>query len=111
LERAVHFSRDGVLEFEALEFDDVQVEAPPPISMTAPPRSVRPPSAPASAEDTWTRLRLREETRSVEKQYVTDPLTRTQGTQTEAASLLGISRRALITMIERHGIPRPRKRT
>jgi DNA-binding NtrC family response regulator len=39
-----------------------------------------------------------------------DALTKTGGNQSHAAKELGISRRNLITRIERYGITRPRKR-
>jgi DNA-binding NtrC family response regulator len=37
-----------------------------------------------------------------------DALSRAEGNQTRAAQLLGISRRALIAQVAKHGLPRPR---
>lgn len=45
-----------------------------------------------------------------ERRRIMAALERCAGNQTHAAALLGISRRTLITRIETHGIPRPRKR-
>jgi transcriptional regulator with PAS, ATPase and Fis domain len=47
---------------------------------------------------------------AVEKQGVVDALGKTGGNQTQAAKLLGISRRGLIRKIEQYGLTRPRKR-
>jgi two-component system, NtrC family, response regulator AtoC len=43
-----------------------------------------------------------------ERQLIEDALTQTDGNQTRAAKLLGISRRTLISRIEDYGLPRPR---
>jgi DNA-binding protein Fis len=40
---------------------------------------------------------------------VLDALARTNGNQTKAAKLLGLSRRALIARLDKYGLPRPRK--
>jgi DNA-binding NtrC family response regulator len=45
----------------------------------------------------------------VERQRIADALDRCAGNQTRAARLLGISRRALVTKLEQHALPRPRK--
>jgi transcriptional regulator with PAS, ATPase and Fis domain len=44
-----------------------------------------------------------------EKSRVLDALRRANGNQTQAAKLLGVSRRTIITKIEAFGIDRPRK--
>jgi two-component system response regulator AtoC len=46
----------------------------------------------------------------LERQRIEQALAQTSGNQTEAAKLLGVSRRTLINKIEAHGIARPRKR-
>jgi len=45
-----------------------------------------------------------------ERQQIIDALARANGHQAAAAKLLGISRRTLINRLERHKLPRPRKR-
>jgi DNA-binding NtrC family response regulator len=47
---------------------------------------------------------------NMERTEIQRALERCGGNQTQAARLLGISRRSLITRIERHGLVRPRKR-
>jgi len=44
------------------------------------------------------------------RQRIVDAMARTGGNQTEAAKLLGVSRRTLGTWLERYDLPRPRKR-
>jgi len=46
-----------------------------------------------------------------ERQLILDALLQADGNQTRAAKLLGVSRRTLISRIEEHGLPRPRKKT
>jgi len=48
---------------------------------------------------------------SAERKRVIDALEATGGNQTEAAKILGISRRTLGKRLEQYGIPRPRKRS
>jgi DNA-binding NtrC family response regulator len=47
---------------------------------------------------------------ALEKERIAEALARSQNNQTQAAKLLGISRRALINRLEEYGFPRPRKR-
>jgi len=47
---------------------------------------------------------------SLERTRIVEALDRSGGVQTEAARVLGISRRTLISRIEEYGLPRPRKR-
>ncbi len=44
-----------------------------------------------------------------EREQIVQALATTKGNQTQAAALLGMSRRALINRIEAYGLPRPRK--
>jgi transcriptional regulator with GAF, ATPase, and Fis domain len=69
-------------------------ERPPP-----PPPLPRPPAT----EGLWG------ETDALERQRVLEALDRCAGNQTQAAKLLGISRRALINRLELYDVPRPRK--
>jgi two-component system response regulator AtoC len=54
--------------------------------------------------------KLRVKKGAVEKQRIIEALERCQGNQTEAAELLGISRRTLIVRLEEYNLPRPRKK-
>ena len=53
---------------------------------------------------------LSDELSAMERKRILEALDRCAGNQTRAASLLGISRRALISRLETYGMPRPRKR-
>ncbi len=52
---------------------------------------------------------LRDEIESLYRERVVDALRRTNGNQSQAAKLLGVSRRTLITKMEAYGLERPRK--
>ena len=72
------------------------------------------PRAPTSSEPPPTTRdlqldRFRDEIRSLERIRITEALNRCQGNQTQAAKLLGISRRTLVTRLGEFGLPRPRK--
>jgi DNA-binding NtrC family response regulator len=54
--------------------------------------------------------RVRDEVRSFERQRIVMALAETDGNQTRAAGLLGISRRTLTNKLNAYGIARPRKR-
>jgi transcriptional regulator with AAA-type ATPase domain len=51
---------------------------------------------------------LREERDAAEKRAVIDALEKTEGNQTRAAQLLGVSRRTLVSRLQRYGLTRPR---
>ena len=53
---------------------------------------------------------LRRDVSDLERQHIVDALARCGGNQTDAARLLGVSRRTLSTKLDRLGITRPRKR-
>lgn len=46
----------------------------------------------------------------LERQRIVEALAATGGNQTQAAELLGISRRTLVTRLGEYALPRPRKR-
>jgi transcriptional regulator with GAF, ATPase, and Fis domain len=52
---------------------------------------------------------IKSEVQTIERARIEDALRRAAGNQTQAAKILGISRRTLIDRIERFGLPRPRK--
>jgi two-component system response regulator AtoC len=56
------------------------------------------------------RARLLGELERVERERIVDALSRCAGNQTQAAELLGISRRTLLTRLQTYDLPRPRKR-
>jgi transcriptional regulator with PAS, ATPase and Fis domain len=53
---------------------------------------------------------LNQDIAELERQRILDALERTDGNQKEAAALLGISRRTLISRLDEYKVPRPRKR-
>jgi DNA-binding NtrC family response regulator len=53
---------------------------------------------------------MRDDIRSLERSRIIAALTQCGGNQTQAAKLLGISRRTLTTRLEAFDLPRPRKR-
>ena len=80
---------------------------PEPLRPEPPPPAASSPgadSAPGSGD------RFQAEIRTLERQRIVDALDQCAGNQTRAAELLGVSRRTLSTWLERHKIPRPRKR-
>jgi two-component system response regulator AtoC len=65
-------------------------------------------SAPASIDE---QSNLPTQLESVERQRILEALTRCGGNQTQAAQLLGISRKVLIARLDSYGVPRPRKKS
>ncbi|HZO12871.1 MAG TPA: sigma 54-interacting transcriptional regulator [Polyangiaceae bacterium] len=53
---------------------------------------------------------LKRELEAIERQRIVDALERCGGHQGRAAEILGISRRTLISRLDAHGLPRPRKK-
>jgi DNA-binding NtrC family response regulator len=54
---------------------------------------------------------LREEREAAEKRAVLEALDKTDGNQTKAADLLGVSRRTLVTRLQQYGLTRSRKKS
>jgi DNA-binding NtrC family response regulator len=52
---------------------------------------------------------VKREVEGYERERILAALETCHGNQTQAAKLLGISRRALITKLDQYGFPRPRK--
>jgi transcriptional regulator with GAF, ATPase, and Fis domain len=75
-------------------------------SEPSPDATLKIPNASVPARDT---IRFKAEIANVSREMVLDALNRAAGNQSEAARVLGISRRALIYRIEQFGIARPRK--
>jgi len=72
-------------------------------------RMSRPPPPPSTPSTSSLRDEVKSEVESIERARIEDALRRAAGNQTQAAKLLGISRRTLIDRIERFGLPRPRR--
>jgi two-component system response regulator AtoC len=68
--------------------------------------SSRPPSVVADPRE-----RLLREIEDVERRRIVEALARSGGNQTQAAELLGISRRTLVTRLGAFDLPRPRRRS
>lgn len=90
--------------------DTILPEHLPPSVLKAP-TAVRP-AAPAhpSLESPVEGQDLLGEIKSLERARITEALERCAGNQSQAADLLGISRRTLISRLAEFGLPRPRKR-
>jgi DNA-binding NtrC family response regulator len=104
IERAVLLSEGRTITTEHLPVEKtgtVLRAGPPP--ETPPPETPPPPPAAATAGPEA------EAAPPDERQRLLDALTRCAGNQTYAARLLGISRRTLVTKIEKYNLPRPRK--
>ena len=101
IERAVVLSAGRTIDVQHLD------GLPPPPAMEAPPLSSRraPESVPPPSLGG-----LKGEVEALERQRIVDALQRSGGNQTEAAKLLGISRRMMLGRLEAYGLPRPRKR-
>jgi transcriptional regulator with PAS, ATPase and Fis domain len=64
----------------------------------------------ASVAESDPRSRLLREIEELERERVVDALARCAGNQTQAAELLGISRRTLVARLGQYELPRPRRR-
>jgi transcriptional regulator with PAS, ATPase and Fis domain len=54
---------------------------------------------------------LRDEREAAEKRAVLEALEKTDGNQTKAADMLGVSRRTLVSRLQQYGLTRPRKKS
>jgi DNA-binding NtrC family response regulator len=112
IERAVLLSRNGVIVPDNLPDEIVR---PPALSRrtnvtTMPPRTAEVPSL-AFGDDEGSHVKsLPDEMEKLERRRIMDALDKCNGNQTRAAALLGMSRRVLISRIERYNLPRPRAR-
>ena len=101
MERALLLA-GGTIDVEHLPLEKMQTGAP------APPTPIAP--APIAKPVVHEELEAPLETFSDERTRIIEALTRAGGNQTEAAKLLGYSRRKLIDRVIQFQIPRPRKK-
>ena len=104
MERACLLCADETLQprhLPARLTDAARASAPPPLPTA--------PGEPASALDA-TKAALEAEMKRVERQRIIDAIAKCGGNQTQAAALLGISRRTLVTRLSELDLPRPRKK-
>jgi DNA-binding NtrC family response regulator len=86
--------------------------APPGMRPTPPPPAaepVRPSSPPAAAGTMQLGSTLPDEMQALERQRILTALQQCGGNQTQAAEMLGISRRTLLRRLDEYDVPRPRK--
>jgi DNA-binding NtrC family response regulator len=106
IERAVLLAGDGDIGVEHLPVEKLRATlahpSRPDLASFAPPAPAADPPATESA-------RLRADLEAAWRQHIVDALAKTGGNQTEAARLLGISRRTLLTRLDQYAISRPRK--
>jgi len=119
IERAFLLSTNGVITTEHLPMGGlgrtyrVDQTPPPKVSLPLTPRREENHPPVTSDRDTTAiedTVDLKREMNEFERDLIRDALSRAGGNQKEAAKLLGMSRRTLITRIEKYGLPRPRKR-
>jgi two-component system response regulator AtoC len=104
MERACLLCAEDLLDPKHLParlMETARASSPPPVP-TAPGDSVSPLDA--------TKHALEEEMKRVERQRIIDAIAKCAGNQTQAAALLGISRRTLVTRLSELDLPRPRKK-
>jgi two-component system, NtrC family, response regulator AtoC len=99
IERAVLLADDEV-RAQHLPLERMTAAAPPPVPHARP-------AVTAALDETY--ISDRPPRGKLDRQRVIEALEKTGQNQTEAARLLGVSRRALINWIEKLGLPRPRK--
>jgi transcriptional regulator with PAS, ATPase and Fis domain len=99
IERALLLSSGGAITPAHLPVEKM-ASIPPP----APTEQTLPPPPPLSSPE-----ELRARLDDLERARITAALEQCGGNQTQAAKLLGISRRTLVTRIAEFGLPRPRK--
>jgi transcriptional regulator with GAF, ATPase, and Fis domain len=80
--------------------------SPDPATVPFEPRRATPPENPASS----TSVLLKSEMEALERRRIVQALEQCGGNQSQAAKLLGMPRRTLVTRLDAYGIARPRKR-
>jgi two-component system response regulator AtoC len=125
MERAVVFSKGAAIAPEQLGLPLDRLSRPPgrlssPMSSSSAPSPAPMPPAPsaqvpAAMPPTTSTLAfgsaasLPDEMEALERQRILDALAKCGGNQTQAAEMLGISRRTLLRRLDDYAVPRPRK--
>ena len=87
-----------------------EVPIPAPVPATAHAPAAAPPAPPAMSTLAFgSAASLPDEMEALERQRILDALAKCGGNQTQAAELLGISRRTLLRRLDEYAVPRPRK--
>ena len=103
MDRAVLLCAGDTLEIEHLEGPGLSAGSALPAAVAPPAPPATPPQGGAEGAG------LQREVEVFERQRILDALDRCSGNQTQAAKLLGISRRTLIDRLDAYDLPRPRK--
>ncbi len=98
VERAVVLSQGQPVQAMHVVVDSFQS------TMPAIPAAMRPSAPPTRSED------LRKDVDTYERDRIVAALEQAKGNQTEAAEILGISRRTLVSRLDAYALPRPRKK-
>jgi transcriptional regulator with GAF, ATPase, and Fis domain len=121
--RTLLFVRRDVITSSDLRFDALGAPSQVSVPRQVPAVSSYPPASSASGvvalpsaevfasypPGERTRAEARAQMRNAERERIAKALELCVGNQTRAAQILGISRRALVTKLDRYGFPRPRK--
>jgi DNA-binding NtrC family response regulator len=105
-ERAVVMARGGMIGEEHLELSPRRPTSRPPAAPALDDGAAVPARLPVAPPP----LAIRDQLRCFERERIIGALEQTGGNQTQAARLLGISRRTLTNKLNTHGLERPRKR-
>jgi transcriptional regulator with PAS, ATPase and Fis domain len=113
LERAMLVCHKEELDAADLDLESTNTLPKIPVALPLPGKPDTPPrdsedKEPFTAEEVPTNL-VRAELERRERRHIKEALERTGGNQSEAAVLLGISRRTLMNRMDRYGMNRPRK--
>ncbi len=113
MERSVLLCGGTIIRPEHLPLEKMRAGRMTSTPFAAPiaPPATPPPAVGSVAQDAdIVDLDFAREARTAERKRIIDAMRRTAGNQSQAAKLLGISRRTLLSKLDVHNLPRPRKR-